>query len=197
MTQGPYIPVQQEMGGQVQTGTGQVPEPGRVVNCFINAQNAVLLQSARAVIMNPNDSSTGVNIRVVFDNCSQCSYISERLKNVLNLPTVRNDLLIIKTFGSQSEKLSHCDLVNACILNIEGGLFTYLNAYTVPFICSPSSNQLITVAQDSYPHLQGLQLAVSSHGKLDLEVDCLIGADHYWSFMTNEVKRAEKIEGGQ
>ena len=90
----------------------------------------MLLQSARAVIMNPNDSSTGVNTRVVFDNCSQRSYISERLKNVLNLPTVRTDQLIVKTFGSQSEKLTHCDLVSVCISNIEGGLFTYLNAYT-------------------------------------------------------------------
>ena len=35
MTQGPYIPVQKEMGGQAQTGTGQVPEPGRVVNCLL------------------------------------------------------------------------------------------------------------------------------------------------------------------
>ena len=65
----------------------------------------------------------------------------------------------------------------------------------MPFICSPLSNQLITVAQDSYLHLQGLQLANSSHGKLNLEVDCLIGADHYWSFMTNEVKRAEDRRG--
>ena len=50
MIQGSCIPVQKEMGRQAQTGTGQVPKPGRVVNCFINAQNAVLLQSARAVI---------------------------------------------------------------------------------------------------------------------------------------------------
>ena len=27
-------------GGQAQTGTGQVPEPRRAVNCFINAQNS-------------------------------------------------------------------------------------------------------------------------------------------------------------
>ena len=114
---------------------------------------------------------------------------------MLNLPTVGTDQLIVKTFGSQSQKLTHCDLVNVCISNIEGGLFIYLNAYAVPFICSPLSNQLIPVAQDSYPHLQDLQLADSSHGKLDLEADCLIGADHYWSLMTNEVKRAEDRRG--
>ena len=37
-------------------------------------ENAVLIQSDRAVTMNPNNSSTGVNIHVVFDNCSQRSY---------------------------------------------------------------------------------------------------------------------------
>ena len=73
MTLEPYVPVQKEMGEQAQTGTRQAPEPGRVVNFYINAQNAVLLQSASAVIMNPNNSSTGVNIRVVFDNCSHRS----------------------------------------------------------------------------------------------------------------------------
>ena len=67
----------------------------------------------------------------------------------------------------------------------------------MPFICFPLSNQLITFAQDSYPHLKGLQLADSSQGKVDLGVDCLISADHYyWLFMTNEVKRA-KTEGDQ
>ena len=35
MTQRPYVPVQKEMGGQAQTGTRQVPEPGRVVNCLM------------------------------------------------------------------------------------------------------------------------------------------------------------------
>ena len=54
---------------------------------------------------------------------------------------------------------------------------------------------MITVAQDSYLHLQGLQLADSSQEKVDLEADCLIGADHYWSFMTNEVKCAEDRRG--
>ena len=28
MTPGPYVPVQKEMRGMAQTGTGQVPEPG-------------------------------------------------------------------------------------------------------------------------------------------------------------------------
>ena len=50
---------------------------------------------------------------------------------MLNLLTVRSDQLIIKTFGSQSENLTHCDLVNVCISNIEGGPFTYFHLLTV------------------------------------------------------------------
>ena len=43
--------------------------------------------------------------------------------------------------------------------------------------------------------MEGLQLSNSSPRKLDLEVDCLVGADHYGSFMTHEVKLAEYERG--
>ena len=102
MTPGPYVAVEMDVGGQDRTG--QVLEPGRAVTCFINVQNVVLLQSDSAVIMKNNDSSTGVNIRLVFDNCSQWSYISQCLKSMLSWPTVGTDQPIIKTFGSQTEK---------------------------------------------------------------------------------------------
>ena len=97
---------------------------------------------------------------------------------------------MIKTFGSESEQLTDCDLTTICMTSVEpGGISMYLNAYTVPFICSPVSNQCIDLAQKSYPHLMDLKLADSSEGTLDLEVDCMIGADYYWTLVTDEVKR--------
>ena len=36
---------------------------------------------------------------------------------------------------------------------------------------------------------KGLKLEDSSEGTLDLEVDCMIGADYYWTLVTDEVKR--------
>ena len=53
-----------------------------------------------------------MNVRVLLDGRSQLSYISQRLRDVLKLPTVRTDQLIIKTFGSESEQLTDCDLNN-------------------------------------------------------------------------------------
>ena len=52
----------------------------------------------------------------------------------------------------------------------------FINAYEVDLICGPIANQTIEVAQQCYPHLQGLPLADYSQGGEELEVDILIGA---------------------
>ena len=97
---------------------------------------------------------------------------------------------MIKTFGSESEQLTDCDLTTICMTSVEpGGISMYLSAYTVPFICSPVSNQCIDFEQKYYTHLMDLKLVDSSEGTLDLEVDCMIGADYYWTLVTDEVKR--------
>ena len=93
---------------------GGPPQRVKLVNCFISAENSVLLQSARAVITDPNNPPIEVNIRVLLDSCSKCSYISQHLRDVLRLSTVRTDQLVIKTFGSESEQLTDCDLTTIC-----------------------------------------------------------------------------------
>ena len=121
-----------------------------------------------------------MNILVLLDSCSQHSYISQRLSDILKLPTVRTDQLMIKAFGSESEQLTDRDLTTICMTSVEpGGISMYLNAYTVPFICFPVSNQCIDLAaQKNYLHLMDLMLADSSEGVFDLEVDCMICVDY-------------------
>ena len=70
-------------------------------------------------------------------------------------------------------------------------LKVFVNAYEVELICGPIANQTIEIAQQSYPHLQGLPLADYSRGDEDLEVDIMIGADYYWSIVQNHVVRGE------
>ena len=66
-----------------------------------------------------------------------------------------------------------------------------INAYEVELICGPIKNQTIEIAQQCYPHLQGLPLADHSRGDEDLEIDVIIGADHYWSVVQNHVVKGE------
>ena len=48
--------------------------------------NSVLLQTARARVGNPNGENS-CHVRVLFDSCSQRSYISTRLRSKLGLPS--------------------------------------------------------------------------------------------------------------
>ena len=54
------------------------------------------LQTASAVVSNLN-SSERKNTLLLLDSGSQRSYISEKLRNELNLPTLRREHLFIKT----------------------------------------------------------------------------------------------------
>ena len=69
----------------------------------------------------------------------------------------------------------------------------YINAHTLPLICSPIQNQAIQFAVKSYDHLSHIELSDSmkfSHN-LGMDVDLLIGSDFYWSFHTGEIRRGE------
>ena len=62
----------------------------------------------------------------------------------------------------------------------------------MPVICAPLQNQYIELSRDNIPHLQGLELAYNSSGHSELEIDLLVGADFYWTFITGRIIR----EGG-
>ena len=160
-------------------------------NVCANSNVSVLLQTAKAMVGNPNvPQQQKLQSRIVFDSCSQRSYISNRLKNSLGVQPVNKQSLLVKTFGNDSPKLMSCDLVQVSI-TAPDGLELYVNAFSVPVICSPISNQAAEVAVEKYPHLSGLDLADNSSPSSDVDIDILIGADFYWNFVSNESRRGE------
>ncbi len=68
----------------------------------------------------------------------------------------------------------------------------YVNAFSVPVICSPIPNQAVELAVKQYPHLSGLNLADNNSPSNDVDIDILIGADFYWNFVSNESRRVEQ-----
>ena len=160
-------------------------------NVCANSNVSVLLQTAKAMVGNPNvPQQQKLQSRIVFDSCSQRSYISNRLKNSLGVQPVNKQSLLVKTFGNDSPKLMSCDLVQVSITATDG-LELYVNAFSVPVICSPISNQAVEVAVEKYPYLNGLDLADNSSPSSDVNIDILIGADFYWNFVSNESRRGE------
>lgn len=55
-------------------------------------------------------------------------------------------------------------------------------------VCEPLIHQPIKVARETFDHIKGLELADSSEESDCLRLDMLLGCDHYWKFVTGEVR---------
>ena len=150
-----------------------------------NAKHRVLLQTATAIATN-EEGTKSTTIRVLFDNGSQRSYITDSLRSRLQLKSLNTEQLNLNTFGESKFKKQSCDIVNLQLRKTEHDDPITISALTFPVICSPLPAKVYT----SYAHLDGLELAdepCSSGSSIDL----LIGSDYYWNFVTGETKRGE------
>ena len=71
----------------------------------------------------------------------------------------------------------------------------YIDAYVVPLICSPVTNQCIECARNNYPHLTDLPLADNSTGETSPETERLIGSDYYYSVVLGQTVRSATGQG--
>ena len=86
-------------------------------------------------------------------------------------------------------KLS-CTVVSLGIA-LKNGRRVELVFLSVPLICEPLTSQPILYANENYAHLADLDLADSACGDDRLDIDILIGSDHYWRLVTGEVIRKD------
>ena len=153
-------------------------------------KNSVLLQTAQASVFSVDNEINTRKIRLILDTGSQKTYITKSLRDSLQLPTIKTENVLIKEFGNQQGTLKECDVVQLAVRG-DDNLTVYIYAYVVEVICSPLSSQVIQFAQEYYPHLRNLKLADQNTGLEDTEINLLIGADFFWSFMLDSVVRGE------
>ena len=167
------------------TSERNIPSNASMVN--LSEQNSVLLQTATAQVISTNARYSKM-FRLFFDIGSQMSYITPKARDQLKLPTLRKHHQITKTFGNSQEKKVY-DVVNFAVKSLGEGLNIYVTAL-VGDICLPIEGQQIDVAKETDDHLKDLSLADSNPGAQPLEIDILIGANHYDSFV-----HGKKIQG--
>ena len=147
---------------------------------FVGGQgNSVLLQTVTAPVSFPCDSSVEIKARLIFDNCSQRSYVTSALKKELKLPVLGSQTFLLKTFGENTPKLQTCEVVQHCIRSLDC-LNIYTTCYVVLQICHPVSCQVIDIAKAQYSYLQGLPLADNPTAKEQNEMPLT-----YWLALTN------------
>ena len=155
-------------------------------------RGSVLLQTATAEVVRPDNDSNPLNVRLIFDSCSQRSYVTQAVKEKLHLPVVGRDSLLIKTFGESDARLRTCEIVQVGIKTL-CDTTVYIQAYVVPVICGPLTQQPTELTRSSYEHLRELPLADRAGGGV-LPVSILIGADYYWSLVEGTLVRGAPWE---
>jgi len=100
------------------------------------------------------------------------------------------EVVNIKTFGSETTKTKTVDVVTVSIHPKKGSPINILFS-TVPLICEPLCCQPVAYTKQQYRHLSNLDLADFSRVGEKLQIDALIGSDHYWQLVTGRVVHGE------
>jgi hypothetical protein len=133
-----------------------------------------------------------MRIRVIFDSGSQRSYITQHIKEQLNLNPGKGESLMIKTFGNnESSELKICENVELVVKDSNGQFAVPVHLFVVPTICQPLGSQEIDKAKRNFAYLNDIELADSNNGESGIEIDMLIVADFYWKFFTGNIKQGE------
>ena len=126
----------------------------------------------------------------MFDSRSQKSYITADLEKKLHLKTIRNEKIIIKTFGSTKGKVSIVDAVNLKI-KCRNNEFVNTEALFVPVIYSPLLGQKPFEISKIHTEFRKLYLADFKPNIEEKNISILIGLDYYFSFIKGNVIRSE------
>ena len=169
---------------------GQQDIPTTTQLYCVNTEVPVLLQTAKAYVHKLDEPKRGMTIRLMLDGGSQRSYITQRVRDALGLLPDRVEQVQIKTFGSDTTTMQTVEMVRVGI-PLKNGTTVKLMLSTVPLICEPLSCQPIAYTKEKYRHLSDLNLADFSRVGDDLQVDALIGSDHYWQLVTGQVIRGQ------
>ncbi|KAK3710011.1 hypothetical protein QZH41_013181, partial [Actinostola sp. cb2023] len=127
------------------------------------------------------DGVRELQARILFDTGSQRTFISEDMRNKLNLKAIRQELLDVTTFGTLKSNRRKYDVVTFTLHAEKENL--RITALATPIICPPLSIKMNNF--EIPPELKGLKLADKTNG--NLEVDIIIGNDQFGQLITGKM----------
>ena len=157
-----------------------------VITTMSTKKTSIMLQTARGEVADVQEQSN-VAINIVFDSCSQRTYVTERIAKILSLEPTSRQNVTIKTFGHNEKELDVGEY-EFCLKTNDNQMNVYVRALGVPNICSSIYGQRIDIAKTEHPFLNDLVLA-NDRNNLEEDIDLLIGADLYWTLVEDKIKR--------
>ena len=146
-----------------------------------------LLQTGTATLVADDDQR--VTVRVLFDSGNLRSYITKSVAESSALDGTC-DALSVSRLGGESSQTKIMKRVSFSLTSVQGCVSkpVGMEALTIEKICTPL--EPVEISLEKYPHLKGLTLA-DSYPRGSVNVDILIEADFYFTFMSGKCKNGE------
>lgn len=173
-----------------QSTTSARNTPTTSSNMCVNSCATILLQTAKTTVSDASQLNPAptIEIRAILDTGSQRSYVTTRVKEGIRARTSYSETMVIKTFGSERGERRVCEVIELKVGTRDGGTLT-ISTVVVPHICDPVRTSPISSSSVAYEHISGLELADPGVDGGDVQIDLLIGCDHYWEIVTGRVVR--------
>ena len=146
--------------------------------------NVCLLKTAVATVSNGRRNAEAY---VLLDEGSQRSFITSDLAKILELQPSGQETINISHFGATHPANQVLDVATINLLT-KSGETVQLSVLIIPFIATPLQNT-ISYSVTTLPHLQGLQLAHPLIAEREFHISLLVGADHYWDIVEDQIVR--------
>ena len=149
-----------------------------------HVENGTLLQTAIAMVSNLSNTKSD-NSAILFDTCSQRSFISTKLQEKLKLPIIWKESFYIKVFAKSGSTLQKCDIVSLQIFTQNNGMLI-LELICTPVITSFAFQHQVRHGFKKYEYLWNLKLAHTLPHEVTNK-NMLIGLNHYYSLILGEM----------
>lgn len=160
------------------------------VASYNSKMQQTLLQTGTAMLV--ADDVQRAPVRVLFDSGSQRSYITKRVAESLALDGP-SEVLSVPVLGGEASQTKGMKRVSFSLTSVQESISkaVSMEALTTDKICTPL--EPVEISLENYPHLQSLTLA-DSYPRGPVNVDILIGADFYFSFMSGKCKKGKPTQ---
>ena len=143
-----------------------------------------LLKTAIATVEFQEKAATA---HILFEEGSQRSFITEELAKKLNLAPDKTETLHLSVFGGDQTKVKKFDVATVN-LRTDNGQTIPIRVVVIPVIALPQRNHVTTATHD-LPYLKVLKLAHPVTSDEQFTITLLIGADHYWDVVEDNIIR--------
>ncbi|XP_052233469.1 uncharacterized protein LOC127846339 [Dreissena polymorpha] len=129
------------------------------------------------------------NACILFDEGAHNSFITEALARELEVKRTGTDTIQLAAFGDKKDWILHLKTATINLISDRKECIP-INVLIVPTIATPISTRLQHTAA-LLPYISKLKLAHPVTARENFRISLLIGADHYWDIIEDEVIRGK------